>query len=257
MKTRESTLVFDIGNSETDYGFFVNGKIVETGSSPNEELVKTRNITSLYRLGEAYPPNHIYIGSVNPSMNSLVNTICRKIFVKAPIVLGHPSGNVIRIKYKPLSSLGLDRIADALAGLKEYPLPLVVIDCGTAITFNIISSRDEFVGGAITVGMMTGFDSLISKGALLPDMELSTARKITLVGQTSKDCINSGFLHGFGSMIDGMVGKFHKQLRYSKLNVVGTGGMADFLKPHTKCLTTIDPNLTLKGYYYLGLSQES
>lgn len=239
-------LVINIGNSTTNFAVFRNGRIVRKVSLDNAKI--KNNIDFRFNV------DSIFIGSVNPKVTKIIAASLKKSHAISPYVVSH-STKLLKIKYSPVSSLGIDRLAGVIAAVKKYPVPLVVVDCGTATTFNVINSKKEFIGGAITVGLISARDVLHRQTALLPKVTLSGVRRNAVIAQTTVTSLQSGLLHGFGAMIDSMIDRIQKELRAQKISVIATGGNANLIKPYSKRIQKVDADLTLRGIYLLGILQ--
>ncbi len=251
MKTiRPSTLVLDIGNSEIDYALINNGKIILSGAYPHAQW-KVETLAAS-KLGKQ-KISHIYLGSVRPQKNRTVCRVSKTFWGIMPWVIQHPlPGNIIKIQYYPVKSLGMDRVANVLACRDVYPLPLMVIDFGTASTFTVLNQEGILLGGAISTGIQTAWETLLGKAEQLPLLKLEKKKNHPVIGNSTAGSLYSGFLHGFGAMADGMVEKVMAELETSDLTVIATGGLASLIQPYCRSIKKVDPHLTLKGYYLLG-----
>ncbi len=145
-------------------------------------------------------------------------------------------------------TLGADRIADATAAIHDYPLPVIVVDLGTATTFSVINNIGEFLGGAICPGIATSFRALTEKAAQLKGFSLDLPEKV--IGTNTADCINSGIIAGHASLIDGMVKRIEEETR-NRYTVVLTGGMSSTVAQFCQCALQVDKTLILRGIYYM------
>ncbi len=239
-------LVINIGNSRTNFAIFQNAKIIRNISVENKKI-KT-NLDFHFKIDD------VFLGSVNPAITKIICKSLQKKYFITPIIITH-AVNELKIHYKPVTSLGIDRLADVIAAVNEYPVPLVVVDCGTATTFNVVNSKKEFIGGAIANGITVARDALHDQTALLPRVALNNISKKKVIEQTTIKSLQSGLLHGFGSMIDALIDRIQEELKAKKVSIIATGGNAKLLKPYSKRIQKIDPYLTLKGIYLLGISQ--
>ena len=146
--------------------------------------------------------------------------------------------------------LGVDRLVTAYGGFQLYGSPLLVIDFGTAITFDYVSKSGGFEGGLIVPGPEISFQTLTQRAALLPKNTRLPQQALSFIGNDTLACMESGILQGYGAMTEGLIQRFQKQ--YGKMKVVGTGGFAKTIKPYCPLLKTIDPQLSVKSLLLLS-----
>jgi type III pantothenate kinase len=146
--------------------------------------------------------------------------------------------------YRIKNEVGQDRLVNAFAAKVLYGTPAVIIDFGTAITFDIISKRGDYLGGLILPGIELSLSSLYRNTALLPKVELE--RTSSIIGKDTVSSMRGGILFGFGAMCDGLVAQYKKILGKS-IKVIATGGNAPLVKSYAKSVQIVDEDLTLKG----------
>jgi type III pantothenate kinase len=173
--------------------------------------------------------------------------------VTPPLAVSHRTDTGLRILTANPAELGADRIANAAAAWEIFGTAAVVIDLGTAITFDCVSNKAEYLGGAICPGIGIALDALAERTAKLPRVELNE-RPAAVIGTSTVEAIRSGVLHGSGGMIDRMVDLLGKEMRErgavepdGKINVIATGGMAELITPYSSAVEFVDPILTLTG----------
>jgi len=140
--------------------------------------------------------------------------------------------------------VGEDRLVNAFAAREIYGAPAVVIDFGTAVTFDCVSRKGAYLGGLIMPGIEISLEGLYEKTALLPKIRL--AKSSSAIGRTTRDSMRSGILFGFGSACDGLVAKYRKLLG-APLKVIATGGSSSIVRQYTGSIDAVDEDLTLKG----------
>jgi type III pantothenate kinase len=161
-----------------------------------------------------------------------------------PLVLGKNINVPVKNKYSIPSQVGQDRLVDAYAAIRLYGAPAIVVDFGTAITFNVISKNKEYLGGIILPGLATSLNALAEKTALLPKISLEKPAK--LIGRNTKQSILSGIIFGFSSLADVLTAKIKHQIGRSA-KVIATGGHSTIMKSYCSGFNAIDKDLTLKG----------
>ena len=215
-------LAIDIGNTAATVGFYEGGRLMDFGSIYYNDIPKYASKWS--RSGKN---NHIdiVISSVFPEITSKVkkslgSKIGQKIWVVGkdiPIKINH--------KYNDYNSLGCDRKVNAYGATRMYRLPMLVIDYGTAITFDYIDAKGVFQGGMIIPGPETAYRALGQRAALLPKNLRLPSKARSFLGKNTRECMESGILEGYGAMTDELILRFRK--RYGKrLRVLATGGFA-------------------------------
>ena len=243
-------LAIDIGNSNVVIGGFEDDKIeftarIATDVTRTEEqyAVEVFQILNLYGYSAEKMEGSI-ISSVVPPLTTVMKTALKKITGKKPMVVGPGLKTGLNIKLDNPSSLGADRVADTVAAIHEYPLPLLVVDMGTATTMSVINEDEEFIGGAIMPGLRLSLEALSSKASLLPHIDLTEPKSI--IGKNTTDAMNSGMIYGTAAMVDGMIDRMEKE-RGRKLTVIATGGMSKNIVPFCNHEIIHDPELLLKG----------
>jgi len=146
--------------------------------------------------------------------------------------------------YRRPAQVGQDRLVNAYAAFFSYGAPLIVIDFGTAVTFDVVSQKREYLGGMILPGLKISLDSLAQRTALLPSIRLTSPAEF--IGRDTKNSMLSGIVYGFSSLVDELCRKIKKKLG-SKARVVATGGDAGLIGRYCRVINKIDKDLTLKG----------
>lgn len=242
-RNRSDLLAIDIGNSTVACGVFRKKRLLRFDSICVDHFPKfSKNIINS---GVLVKSDQIIISSVFPKMSHfLLKTIKR----------GNPSANIYLVGknvFPPLKmrydrkKLGADRLVNLYGALKLYKPPFLVIDFGTAITFDYVSKRGVFEGGLIVPGVELSGEALLRRAALLPK-SFKLKRVNRLIGRTTHEALQSGLLNGFGALADGLIERF-KRLDGEKLTVIATGGFAKSVAPYTRNLKRVDPDHTLRS----------
>ncbi|MBP7217172.1 MAG: type III pantothenate kinase, partial [Candidatus Omnitrophica bacterium] len=182
--------------------------------------------------------------SVVPKATALLAKELQLILGCKPIIIGRDCKVPIKNRYRKPALVGQDRLVNAFAGVKLYGQPLIVIDCGTAVTFDILSAQGAYEGGVILPGLQLSLDALFERTALLPSVSVSKPRE--LIGRDTKSSMLSGAVFGFASLIDHMVIRLNKEIGV-RARVILTGGNADLMGEYCKRIDVKDSDLTLKG----------
>ena len=244
-------LTIDIGNTSIHAGIFKGKRVIRT------MLIKTYadkpDILKAFKksLGaDKVKINGAVVSSVVPGVTVIINHIIKKLLNIKPIVLGEDIKVPIKNLYKKPRQVGQDRLVNAYACKELYGSPAVVLDFGTATTFDYINRSGEYEGGIITSGVGLTIDALAEKAALLPKIKFYKPDR--LIGKDTAGSIRSGVFFGLASMCDGLVLKIKKSYKNNPI-VIATGGLADLFCPYCKEINKIDKYLTLKGLSIISL----
>jgi type III pantothenate kinase len=243
-------LVIDIGNTNTSLGVFDGERLVahwrlttERARTGDEWGVLARNLFELSGL-DFKSIDAIAIASVVPPLNFTLNRMAEIYFHLAPLFVDHTIDTGVRILYQPASDVGADRIVDAVAAIHKYGKPCIVVDFGTATTFDAINSSGEYVGGVITPGITISADALFDRAAKLPRVEIKRPHKV--IGSGTVEAMQSGLYHGYIGLVDGILKKMMDELGRSP-RVIATGGLAPLIARGSRFIQEVDETLTLDG----------
>ena len=167
-----------------------------------------------------------------------------KILKKQPMILGPGVKTGLNIVLDNPGEMGADRVADAVAALAQYPVPLVIVDMGTATTISVLDDRKRYIGGMIMPGVRISLDALTSRASQLSGISIEEPKR--LIGRNTVDCMKSGILYGNAAAVDGIVDRIEEELG-QKVTVIATGGMSRKIIPHCKREMILDCDLLLKG----------
>lgn len=252
-------LAIDVGNTNTVLGVFDGEALVtdwrihtERDTTEDEFNVLVRNLFSLNRID----PDAIHktvISCVVPPMVSLLDAFCRKFLGHAPIWVDPRQAEVMPNLYSNPSEVGADRIANAVAAYHKYRTALIVIDFGTATTFDAISEKGEYLGGAISPGIGISSEALFLNASKLPRVEIFKPPAV-VIGKDTAASIKAGIIFGYAGLVDGMVKRMKRELE-GRVKVIATGGLAPLLMDTAETIEAVEPDLTLKGLRLIGESQ--
>ena len=243
-------IVLDVGNTNTKIGIFDGDRLVES-LRLSSSMSKTGDEYGFYLVGmlknKNISPDQItggIISSVNPNLNYTFEHMLGFYLGVKPYIVGAGIKTGINVKYDNPKEVGADRIVGSVAAYNIYGGPCIVIDCGTATTFNVISECGEFLGGAIGVGLKSSADALYTGTAKLPKVELTVPKNV--IGKTTIINMQSGLVFGYVSMIEGMVARIKKEMG-KELKVIATGGLSEIVASCSDVIDVVDRTLTLKG----------
>ena len=230
-------IVFDIGNTNIKMGVFNGDELSDTlrmasaNKTGDEYWLLIKDMLALKNIS-ARDVEGAIISSVNPNLNYTMT-------VGSGIKTG------LNVKYDNPRELGADRVAGCVAASKIYGAPCIVIDCGTATTFNVISADGELLGGAISFGLKAAAESLSSSAARLPKVELSAPKRA--IGKTTITNMQSGIIYGYSGMIESMVARLKAEAGLPDAKVIATGGISDIVNRCVSVIDVVDRTLTLRG----------
>lgn len=185
------------------------------------------------------------ICSVVPVLTDIFTTALHSLLEKKPLVLGKDILVPMENLYKKPEQVGQDRLVSAFAAYKKYGAPLVVVDFGTALTFDVVSEQGEYLGGVIVPGVEVSLNALMQNAALLPKkIELKKVGR--LLGQDTVSSMKSGIVYGYAALVDGLSRQLGKDFK-TLPRVIATGGVAGLITPYCNLVEKIDGNLTLEG----------
>lgn len=244
-------LCIDVGNTETVVGLFRGDSVIchwrlssQTPRTADEVFIIIKQWFAHQNI-ELSEVTGYAISSVVPELTYVFETIAVKYFKLKPYSVTSDSNLDIRIDYHPPFTVGADRICNAIAGYHFYQGPLIVVDFGTAITFDVISEDGAYLGGIITLGLTGLSQALHTRAAKLPKVDLAFPDQI--VGTTTEGSIKSGILWGTMCMIDGLVNKIENERGWKDVKVIATGGMAKSVIQYSNRISEAKPFLTLQG----------
>ncbi len=251
--------VIDIGNSHTVTGIYDNDRLIgqwrlksDREKTADELAIDYHTLFSMAEIDKK-KISGIVLASVVPTLENAWMACCKYYFsenLAQPllVVSAKTVADLITIQTDNPQEVGADRLVNGIAAWEKYHGDLVVIDFGTAITFDCITSRCEYVGGIIFPGIRISLEALATKTAKLPHIDVSE-RSEKFIGTNTIQAMKNGILHGYGAMIDGLVLGISRELsdKPQTVQVIATGGMAALIAPYATTITHVDPLLTLSG----------
>lgn len=249
MSTPKSLLAVDIGNTSIAFGLFKKGKIVKRESILTREAAPAK-IARLAIVRRALGTPAL-ISSVVPGVSVRVKKSLKSA-LKAPVqILGEDLKVPIANRARIPSQVGIDRLVNALEAYRRFKTACIAVDFGTAITFDVVSKRGEYLGGVIAPGIELTLNALFEKTALLPKIRLKHPDHV--LGRDTESCIRSGCSFGLGALCDGILQKLMKERGIKPQHIIATGGYAGFVSRYTKLIRRIDEDLILKGIHSVAL----
>ena len=243
-------LAIDIGNTNIVVGCIDEEKIYFTErlstvrtKTELEYAVDLKTVLDIYHIKRTDIEGCI-ISSVVPQVTGIAKLAAEKILKKEVMVLGPGVKTGLNIVMDNPGQLGADLVADAVAGLASYPVPLVVIDMGTATTISVVNSKKQYIGGMIMPGVGISLDALTARASQLSGISIDAPRHI--IGKNTIECMKSGVLYSNAAALDGIIDRIEEELG-EKTTVIATGGLAKKIVPHCRKKIILDEELLLKG----------
>jgi type III pantothenate kinase len=246
-------LAVDIGNSNTVLGVFEGEELTQhwrlatRGDSTADELgVILRGLFASSGLS-LDDVGSMVVSSVVPSLNQAVTEMARRHLGLDALIIGPGVRTGMSIRYDNPREVGADRIVNSVAAFHKYGGPAVVIDFGTATTFDAVGRNGDYLGGVIAPGIRISMDALFNHAAKLPRFELALPAGLEgAIGKNTVESMQAGFVFGFAGQIEGIVGRMRAELG-GESRVIATGGLASLIAAHTQVIEVVDDNLTLEG----------
>src|SRR6516165_4380178 len=243
-------LAIDLGNTNIVFGVYdANDHLVmhwrlstQKERTVDEYGILLRNLFALEKL-DAKKIRRVIIASVVPPLDPVLQEMVTVYFSVEPAFVTHENAG-IPILYDNPHEVGADRIADAVAVVHKYGKPAIVVDFGTATTFDAITADGEYGGGVIAPGIVISAEALYEHAAKLPRIEIQKPARV--IGSSTIGSMQSGLFYGYVALVDGIIARMKKELG-TNARVIGTGGQAPLISQETKLIEAVDPNLTLDG----------
>lgn len=243
--------VIDVGNTHIACGVYKGDQLI------NSFRVRTEKNRTADELGllflnffkhfeiNLWEIRGVAISNVVPPLTYTINVMCKKYFKREPFFVGPGIKTGMPILYDNPKEVGADRIVNSVAAYKKYKKALVVIDFGTATTFDCVTKKGEYIGGVIIPGIEISLEALAERTAKLPKIELVRPERV--IGRTTISAIQSGIIFGYAGMVDSICEKIKLEMKEKELGFYATGGLASVIAKETKYIEEVEPNLTLEG----------
>ncbi len=248
-------LAIDIGNTQTVIGILRKEKVLTSWRMVTPKCETSDEIAALifnFLENSDFDPgdvSQIAISCVVPRIIDEVTKMSRKYFKQDPFIVSSEVKSDLVIRYDYALEIGADRIANSVAAKEIYGFPIIAVDFGTATTFDILSSKGEYIGGVIAPGIDVSSEALFNYAAKLSKVDISWPE--TVIGKNTRDCVRSGILYGFLGQVDFIIDKIiaeqkNKDKKFDP-KVISTGGLAFLMNGRSRWIEVNDPDLTLKG----------
>ena len=243
-------LAIDVGNTHTVLGVFQDDRLLENwrigtekGRTIDEYGILIKDLFMFSRI-EMDDIRGISVSCVVPPLVNTLEGMAMKYFGLEPLVVGPGIRTGMPIQYDNPVEVGADRIVNAVAAYAKHGRSLIIVDFGTATTFDYISPKGEYMGGVISPGILISTEALFQRASKLPRVELTKPKGI--IGKNTINSIQAGIIYGYVGLVDGIVSRMKRETRTNP-KVIATGGLADLIAPESKFIEEVDEFLTLEG----------
>jgi len=244
-------VTIDVGNTHTVIGIYDGERLAhhwristDAERTTDEHGVMLHVLLQGAGLHLPFKPEGVAVACVVPPLNHTMEQLAERYFQCQPLIVGPGIKTGMPILYENPKEVGADRIVDAVAAFDRYGCAVIVVDFSTATTFDYVTGRGEYVGGAIAPGLGISMNALVEHAAKLYRVELVRPRDV--VGRTTVGAIQSGLIFGYTALVDGLVERIIRE-RGEKARVIATGGYAELIAPESNTIEDVDEFLTLKG----------
>jgi len=243
-------LVIDIGNTNTVIGLFDENKLIAHWRLASQRhrtadeygiIIKEFFILNNTDISET---TDVIISCVVPPLLPVLEEMSNKYFKINPLIVGPDTKTGLSILYDNPKDVGADRIANAVAGYEKFGGPLIIVDFGTAITFDVVSKKGEYLGGLIFPGITISMEALFNKAAKLSRVELISPTAV--IGKNTAESVQAGAVYGYAGLVDNIVKEIQKETG-KETKVISTGGQRELIAKHSSVIQENCPLLTLEG----------
>jgi type III pantothenate kinase len=238
-------LAVDVGNTQTVLGTYADGQMSEHWRIATEAQRSGDELGALYKsfldLGTV---SGMCIASTVPQLSRAYAEFAERYLDAEYLELGPGVRTGIPILYDDPRDVGPDRIANAVAAADRYGPPCIVVDFGTSTNFDVLSANGEYIGGVLAPGVEVSMDALFQRAARLRKVDFVEPE--TVIAKNTVAALQSGLVYGFAGQVDGIIDGIRGELGV-EARVVGTGGLAELIAPHSRTIERVDPFLTLEG----------
>lgn len=238
-------LLFDIGNTHTHIGLANNQRVVKQADISTLAWFGGGAAALVKQFAGKHPIEGAILCSVVPRVTPLVRKTVRAAWKLEALELNAKTVRGVGVDYPRPASIGADRLANAVAARRRFGAPVVVVDFGTAVTFDVVNGLGDYVGGIIAPGLAAMTNYLHEKTALLPKIKIRDIE--TAIGKSTEQAMLVGAVHGYRGLVRELIRELKRELRAKRLPVVATGGYAQLIASKLPEISAVEPDLTLEG----------
>lgn len=243
-------LVVDVGNSNIVLGVYRGRELLHhfrigtnRQSTVDEYGVLIYNLFQMSKI-DVGDMEGVIISSVVPPLMHVLEELCEKYLRLKPLIVGPGIKSGLNLRYENPREVGADRIVNAVAAIEQYGGPLVVVDFGTATTFDCVDAQGNYLGGAIVPGIGISTEALYQRASKLPRIELEKPKKV--IGRNTVHAMQAGIIFGYAGQVDGIVERIGREME-AEPKVIATGGLAELIASESRTIQEVNPWLTLEG----------
>ncbi|MDU8673887.1 type III pantothenate kinase [Paenibacillus polymyxa] len=243
-------LVVDVGNTNIVLGMYEGRELLHHYRISTSRQATADEygvlIHNLFSMGGVLKDDiqGVIISSVVPPLVSVLEEMCDKYIGKTPLIVGPGIKTGLNLRYENPREVGADRIVNAVAAVERFGGPLVVVDFGTATTFDCIDDKGNYLGGVIVPGIGISTEALYQRASKLPRIELEKPKKV--IGRNTVHAMQAGIIFGYAGQVDGIVRRIKEEMQ-AEPTVIATGGLAELIASETESIQKVLPMLTLEG----------
>jgi type III pantothenate kinase len=248
-------LLFDIGNTNTHVGLANDKRVLRHTDISTAAFIAGKAADQLRRLIGKAELSHAAICSVVPQATPKIQSAIRSLWKLTAVELTPKTLRGVGIDYPKPNTIGPDRLANAVAARHHFGAPVVVVDFGTAVTFDVVDTHGNYVGGIIAPGLAAMTDYLHERTALLPRIKIREVK--SPVGKSTEHAMLVGAVHGYRGLVRELIVELKRELKTKQLPVVATGGYAKLIAAKLPEISAVEPDLTLEGLRLVVLNRSS
>ncbi len=246
-------LLFDIGNTHTHLGLADEGRVLKQKDISTLAWLGGGGAAQVKKFAGSRKITGAVLCSVVPRVTPLVRKAVRSTWRLEALEVNAKTIRGVGVDYPQPASIGADRLANSVAARKHFGAPVVVVDFGTAVTFDVVNAKGNYVGGIIAPGLAAMTNYLHEKTALLPRIEIRDIK--TAIGKSTEEAMLVGAVHGYRGLVRELIAELKRELRVKKLPVVATGGYAKLIAAKLPEISAVEPDLTLEGLRLVWLAR--
>jgi type III pantothenate kinase len=256
MKHKNHLLLFDIGNTHTHVGLATDECVLKQINIPTRDWSgnHARAAALVKKFAGAKKIDGAALCSVVPRATPQVRKAISKLWSLDILELNAQTTRGVGIDYPKPKTIGADRLANSVAAFKRFGAPVVVVDFGTAVTFDVVNAKGNYTGGIIAPGLAAMTDYLHEKTALLPRIKIAEPKNV--VGKSTEQAMLAGAVYGYRGLVRELIGELKRELKTKRLPVVVTGGYAKLIAAGLPEISAVEPNLTLEGLRLVWLATQ-
>lgn len=238
-------ILFDIGNTHTHLGLATESRVLRQTNIPTREWFGGKAAALVKKFVGGKKITGAALCSVVPHATPLVRRTVRSAWHLEVLELNAKTAEGIGVDYPKPKSIGADRLANSVAAVKHFGAPVVVVDFGTAVTFDVVNAKGNYVGGIIAPGLAAMTDYLHEKTALLPRIQITEPKRV--VGKSTEQAMLAGAVYGYRGLVRELIAELKRELKTKRLPVVATGGYATLIAARLPEISSVQSDLTLEG----------